>query len=72
VGYDEYRQIKLSYDVCHCERFAAAGYAHKGLEFGTRAQTFCEPVYSIRLVTGRLILVIELELCHFFIILSAD
>jgi hypothetical protein len=64
VGYDEYRQIKLSYDVCHCERFATACHAHKGLEFGARAQTFHEPVYSIRLVTGRLILVIEFELRH--------
>jgi hypothetical protein len=42
------------------------------LEFGARAQTFHEPVYSIRLVASRLILVIELELRHLLTILTAD
>lgn len=56
--------ITEDFNVCHCESFAAAGYAHKGLEFAACAQTFYEPVYGFRLVAGRLILIIELELCH--------
>jgi hypothetical protein len=42
------------------------------LEFGARSQSFHEPVYSIRLVTGRLIFIIELELRHLPPILTAD
>lgn len=55
VRNDERRPLYVLYDVSHGERLAAARYSDENLTFQTVFKTFGKALYSLGLVTRRLI-----------------
>ena len=55
VRNDERRPLYVLYDVSHGERLAAARYSDENLTFQTVFETFGKALYSLGLVTRRLI-----------------